>query len=561
MTDHVQALGAELGRFIAGTADTEQLKTAFRDYVSQHPEERDVVAAWVDARVQNGRLPADIGQQLAKVIVASGQPAPSDSDTETRASFRADIPAGSGGSTALRSGSIVRGRFLLVEELGRGGMGQVFKARDLLAEKMQKRDPFIALKILSAEFSAHPDSLIALQRETERARKLAHPNVVTVHDFDLDGARIFMTMEYLEGRALDRYLSTECAEGCALSVAWPIIRGIGAALAYGHQKRIIHSDLKPGNIFVCNDGTVKVLDFGIARLMRPVGATSDETVFDAGKRIGGLTPAYASLEMWSGQPPDPRDDIYAFACVIYELLSGRHPFGRASAKQAFDAQRAPPRIASLKRSQWEALKKGLALQRERRTASIDELVKGFEPPSRVRKYGLPVGAAAAIAAVAAIAVSARYYRVAVEGSTMEVLRCADVSRPAPSRPDRPPGFALSPEQLQDIEESLLLATDYLRDATPATSIEDLKYILSEGPNNVNDIVEGVLRIDPREPRALEIKQKIAGTYSARASELLRERKFDAALDLVRTARQTQPDSQELFALEQDICRATPAPQN
>jgi len=560
MTDHVQALGAELGRFIAGSADTEQLKTAFRDYVSRHPQERNAVAAWVDARVKNGRLPANIGQELAAVIVASDQPT-ADSETQTGVSVPEYDALGSVGTTALRTGSVVRGRFVLVEELGRGGMGQVFKARDLLREKMQDRNPFIALKILSAEFSAHPDSFIALQRETERARKLAHPNVVTVHDFDLDGARIFMTMEFLEGRALDRYLSAECADGCVLPVAWPIIRGIGAALAYGHQKRIIHSDLKPGNIFVCNDGTVKVLDFGIARLMRPVGGTKDETVFDAGARIGGLTPAYASLEMWNGEPPDPRDDIYAFACVIYELLSGRHPFGRASAKQAFEAQRAPPRIPSLKRGQWDALKKGLALSRERRIGSVAELVKAFEPPTRLRKYSLPVGAAALIAAVGAITVSARYYRVAVEDSTKEVLRCADVPRPVTSRPDRPPGFALSPQQLQDIDESLLLATDYLRDATPATSLDDLKYILSEGPNNVNDIVEGVLRIDPREARALEIKQKIAGTYAERANELLGKRKFDAARALVRTARQIQPDSQELFGLEQDICRASSAPQN
>jgi serine/threonine protein kinase len=562
MTDHVQALGAELGRFIAGTADTEQLKTAFRDYVSQHPAERDVVAAWVAARVQNGRLPADIGQQLAAVIVASDQPASApDSETQTRASVQADIAVGSAGTTALRSGSIVRGRFILVEELGRGGMGQVFKARDLRREEAQDRNPFVALKILNSEFSAHPDSFIALQREARRASMLAHPNVVTVYDFDRDGMRIYMTMEYLEGQALDRYLTSECPDGCVLPVAWPMIRAVGAALAYGHQKRIIHSDLKPGNIFVCKDGTVKVLDFGISRLMRPAGGTSDETVFDAGKRIGGLTPAYASLEMWTGEPPDPRDDIYAFACVIYELLSGRHPFGRASAKQAFESQRKPPRIASLKRGQWDALKKGLALRRDQRIASVGELLAAFEPPTRMRKYALPVGAAALLAAVGAIAVSARYYRVAVEDSTMEVLRCADVPRPAAGRSDRPPGFSLSPEQLQDIDESLLLAADYLRDATPATSIDDLKYILSEGPNNVNDIVEGVLRIDPREPRALEIKQRIASAYADRTNELLRERKFDAARDLVRTARQIQPDSQALFMLEQDICRAGYAPQN
>lgn len=553
MTDHVQALGAELGRFIAGEADTEQLKTAFREYVSQHPGERDAVAAWVDARVRNGRLPPDIGKELAAAIDAAHA-----STTTIVTRDRRDEPAD---AAALRPGSVIRERFILVEELGRGGMGQVFKVRDLRREEAQDRNPFMALKVLNAEFSAHPDSFMALQREARRSGMLAHPNVVTVYDFDRDGSRIFMTMEYLEGRPLDRYLSAECANGSAFATVWPIIRGIGDALAYGHRKRIIHSDLKPGNIFVCNDGTVKVLDFGISRLMRPVGGAGDETVFDAGQRIGGLTPAYASLEMWNSEPPDPRDDIYAFACVIYELLSGQHPFGRASAKKAFESQLSPARIASLKRSQWEALKKGLALRRERRTASVGELLKAFEPPSRLRKYALPVALAATIVAAGAITVSARYYRVAVEDSTLEAMRCAEISRPAVSRPERPPGLRLSAEQLADIDQRVDAAADDLARATPAMDIEELKSLLSEGANTVNDFADSALLIDSREPRALEIKHKIASLYAARASELLRQQKFDAALDLVRSARKVEPDSQDLFLLEQDICRATPAPQN
>ena len=235
MPHHVQELGAELGRFIAGLADTEQLKTAFRDYVSRHPEERDAVAAWVAARVQNGRLPADVGDELAVAIVAKPE-SREEAATETRVTGPAVIDDTPEDTSALCPGSVVRERFILVEELGRGGMGQVFKARDLRREEAQDRNPFIALKVLNAEFSAHPDSFIALQREARRASMLAHPNVVTVYDFDRDGSRIYMTMEYLEGRALDRYLTDECAEGFAVPIAWPIIRGIGAALAYGHRK-------------------------------------------------------------------------------------------------------------------------------------------------------------------------------------------------------------------------------------------------------------------------------------------------------------------------------------
>ena len=125
---------------------------------------------------------------------------------------------------------------------------------------------------------------MALQREARRASTLAHPNVVTVYDFDRDGTRIYMTMEYLEGRGLDEFLSRGVQRRAAAAKAWPIIHGIAMALEYGHQKRIVHSDLKPGNIFLCKDGTVKVLDFGIARLINPTGMATEETLYDPAVR-------------------------------------------------------------------------------------------------------------------------------------------------------------------------------------------------------------------------------------------------------------------------------------
>ena len=112
---------------------------------------------------------------------------------------------------------VVKERFVLVERLGSGGMGQVFKARDLRREEAQDRNPYIALKVLNTEVSAHPDSFMALQREARRASTLAHPNVVTVYDFDRDGSRIYMTMEYLEGRGLDDFIRERVPQVCR----WP----------------------------------------------------------------------------------------------------------------------------------------------------------------------------------------------------------------------------------------------------------------------------------------------------------------------------------------------------
>ena len=301
-------LSTELGRFIGGGISLDQLRAVFRDYLAQHHDQREPISRWLRNTVEEGRLSATIWLSLRDLFddppaalsltaaVAAPRTAERVQQTKTQAAIAGSAahatqlasahatqlasverreaqrlrPAPNDGEP-LRPGMVVRERFVLVEQLGSGGMGEVFKARDLRREEAHDRQPFIALKVLNKEVSAHPDSFMALQREARRAGTLAHPNVVTVYDFDRDGARIYMTMEYLEGRGLDTYLREECSRGLPLEKAWPIIRGVALALEYGHQKRIVHSDLKPGNIFICNDGSVKVLDFGIARVINANG--------------------------------------------------------------------------------------------------------------------------------------------------------------------------------------------------------------------------------------------------------------------------------------------------
>jgi len=275
-------------------------------------------------------------------------------------------------SVELTSGSIIKGRFVLEEILGQGGMGVVYKARDMRKEEAQDRNPYVAIKVLGASFKDHPHSLIALQREARKAQTLAHPNIVTVYDFDRDGDTVYMTMEYLEGDALDRTLKRLKPEPMEKNKALHIIDGICSGLAYAHKHNIIHSDLKPGNIFVTKNGDVKVFDFGIARAMKPAAdAKGDTTVFDAGS-LGGLTPAYASLEMLRGEDPDLRDDIYALACIAFELLGGLHPYNKLPADQANERNLNPPLLKRLSRRQYKALLKGLAFERSNRTESVKQ---------------------------------------------------------------------------------------------------------------------------------------------------------------------------------------------
>jgi len=273
---------------------------------------------------------------------------------------------------------VLKGRFLLEKVLGVGGMGVVYKAKDYLKVEAQDRDPYVAIKVLSEEFKTHPEAFIALQRESRKAQRIAHPNTVKVYDFDRDGGVVFMTMEYMEGKPLDQLIKQYQATGLPRDDVWHILSGMCSALAHAHSEKIVHSDFKPGNVFVTKDGMAKIFDFGIARAVanidRHTGKEQDQTVFDAGG-LGALTPAYASLEMLLGETPDIRDDVYALGCVAYELFSGEHPFNRLPADEAYNKKLKPKRISDISKHQWRAIETALSFKRENRTESVDAFYK------------------------------------------------------------------------------------------------------------------------------------------------------------------------------------------
>lgn len=285
----------------------------------------------------------------------------------------------------LQIGSKLKDRFILVEELGRGGMGVVYKARDFRKEETLDNEPFVAIKVLSKEFQEIKMSVIALQRETKKAQKLAHPNIITVYDFDRDGENVYMTMEYLEGETLDTILKNAKKEPIDLKRALSIIEQMGRALSYAHKGGIVHSDLKPGNVFVTKSGVVKVLDFGIARAAKlPNQQHLQDHVFDAGD-FQALTPVYASKEMLEGKDPDPRDDIYGLAIVACLLLTGHHPFHRFPANQAHASGFKPYHLDQLPRVIRNALAHALEFDREKRTASASEFLQELNLRPRRKK--------------------------------------------------------------------------------------------------------------------------------------------------------------------------------
>ncbi|WP_415896076.1 protein kinase domain-containing protein [Neptuniibacter sp. PT34_22] len=280
----------------------------------------------------------------------------------------------------LNVGSIIKDRFRLIEFIGCGGMGDVFKAEDQRRIDAQDVETLIAIKVLNNNFRDHPESLRSLQREARKTQNLAHPNIVNVFDFDRDQHHVYMTMELMLGEPLNKVIKAN-PKGLALDTVFRYVAEMGAALSYAHRRDIVHSDFKPSNIFL-DQNTIKVFDFGIARAAKEGQADT----FDAGE-LGALTPNYASPEMLEGVfQADPKDDIYALACITYELLTGKHPFTekgkKVPADQARDKGLAPAPIKSLKRKQWKALKQGLSFDPALRTHSVDQFLQGFLPETQ-----------------------------------------------------------------------------------------------------------------------------------------------------------------------------------
>ena len=211
--------------------------------------------------------------------------------------------------------------YQIVEKLGEGGMGVVYKARDT------RLDRFVAVKVLPPEKVADRDRKARFVQEARAASALNHPNIVVVHDINSDGGVDFMVMEYVAGKTLDQLIGRK---GLPVNEALKQAIQIADALARAHAAGIVHRDLKPSNVIVDEHGHVKVLDFGLAKLTELEPASGDETTHtvraatEEGVIVG--TPAYMSPEQAEGKKVDARSDIFSFGALLYEMVTGRRAF-------------------------------------------------------------------------------------------------------------------------------------------------------------------------------------------------------------------------------------------
>lgn len=207
------------------------------------------------------------------------------------------------------AGSLIGGAIALEEEIGRGGMGSVFRALHIPLDRV------VAVKFLPAELAADREFQARFEREAHILALLDHPNIVTVHDFGCDEGHSYIVMEHVAGAPLAAQI--RLAPRRAIEVA----RQVCAALAHAHGRGVVHRDIKPENILIAADGRVKVTDFGIARLVAPSPGAPAITRAD---HAAG-TPYYLAPEAVHGAPPDPRMDLYSLGVVLHQMLTGSLP--------------------------------------------------------------------------------------------------------------------------------------------------------------------------------------------------------------------------------------------
>ena len=216
------------------------------------------------------------------------------------------------------------GPYEIIAALGAGGMGEVYRARDT------KLNRDVALKVLPDSLASDPDRLARFQREAQVLASLNHPNIAHIHGLEENGGTRALVMELVDGEDLAQRLTRGAI---TIDEALPIAKQIAEALEAAHEQGIIHRDLKPANIKIRPDGTVKVLDFGLAKAMEPVASApsmsqsptiTTPAMTQAGMILG--TAAYMSPEQARGKPVDKRTDVWAFGAVLYEMLAGAPPF-------------------------------------------------------------------------------------------------------------------------------------------------------------------------------------------------------------------------------------------
>ncbi|TVP56470.1 MAG: serine/threonine protein kinase [Halomonadaceae bacterium] len=318
-----------------------------------------------------------------------------------------------------RLGQVLKGRYRIESLIASGGMSDVYRGVDQRLEEAGVQNPQVAVKILRSVLTRDRNALRLLAREASQCMGLSHPHIIRVKDLDHDGETWFMVMELLEGEPLSRVIQRAKPQGLGWAGGRAVLVQILDALAYSHRQDIVHADLKPSNIFLTAKGDIKLLDFGVAQALKPEQHVDflqprhdDETT------VYGYTPAYASPALIAGEEPGVADDLYALACISFELLSSRHPFQRRKLTDKERANYPLLKPKNMPRRLWVPVRK--LLKGQGSGVTLADFQQAMAPPAWHRHiYPAALAASLVIAGVFSLqAHSERQY-------SLQVLQTAD----------------------------------------------------------------------------------------------------------------------------------------
>lgn len=271
---------------------------------------------------------------------------------------------------------LLGGRYRLDSLLGVGGMGAVYRARDLLREQYGDPAPQIAIKVLNDDFAEYSDANALLYGEFALTVRLRHPHIVRLYGFEIDhdSERAFITLELLRGPTLDALLCDR-PEGLDWTELQEVALPLLDALQFTHANGVLHGDLKPSNVILTDSG-LRLFDFGLGQ---PCEDLLPGLPRLSRGRFNAWTVRYASVELLEEGLLTPAGDLYACACVLYELATGKHPYRRLSAKQARSLQIEPERPAAMPTVAWQVLRKALEIDPARRQQDLGEWRAAWQP--------------------------------------------------------------------------------------------------------------------------------------------------------------------------------------
>ena len=360
---------------IRGTCSEQEFIDAVSKQLRMAPESTPNVMGLINRLYKRGEVSVNIVRAVESRI-RRGEPR--DGHDDITIDFRPEgerspLLVGRPAAPLIEPGRVLRDRYVIEQRLGYGGRGTVFRALDRYRSSLPLGQRYVAVKILH-DSGSREETIDALRRELQCAQLLTHRNIIRVFDLDRDGDMDFFTMELLEGELLSGLITRFHPLPMSRDHAWSIIGQIASGLAHAHERGIVHADLKPQNIMITNAGEVRILDFGASRLLANQGHAQSGS-----HPTSSVTSAYACCELLDGRAPDPRDDLYALACIAYELLTSEHPFQRRRASEARDFGVVPLRPPALTRRQWLALSKSLSWHRAGRSMSVHDWSKGLLP--------------------------------------------------------------------------------------------------------------------------------------------------------------------------------------